>query len=102
MQPDLGGPLAQLVYRLRGLGMAGTVLRIGSGCFSALSQCFPTGTRLFSTFPVQVRRCHLLLESALLLCAAVHEDDSSLLMVCRFTCCYGRWETTPILPGVQA
>jgi LmbE family N-acetylglucosaminyl deacetylase len=30
MQPDLGGPLAQLVYRLRGLGMAGTVLHIGA------------------------------------------------------------------------
>src|SRR5437763_11016931 len=30
MQPDLGGPHAQLVYRLRGLGMAGTVLHIGA------------------------------------------------------------------------
>ena len=30
MQSDLGGPHAQLVYRLRGLGMAGTVLHIGA------------------------------------------------------------------------
>src|SRR5437588_1291813 len=22
-------------------------------------------------------------------------------MVCAYTCCYGRWETTPLLPGVQ-
>src|SRR5258707_1810887 len=29
----------------------------------------------FSTFPVQVRLCQLLLENALLLCAAVHKDD---------------------------
>jgi LmbE family N-acetylglucosaminyl deacetylase len=30
MQPDLGEPHAQLLYRLRGLGMAGTVLHIGA------------------------------------------------------------------------
>jgi|GEM_PF-49301 len=30
MQPDLGGPHAQLIYRLRGLGMASTVLHIGA------------------------------------------------------------------------
>jgi hypothetical protein len=35
-------------------------------------RCFPDGSRLVSTFPVQVRRCHLLLESALLVCKAVH------------------------------
>ena len=56
----------------------------------------------FSPFPFQARGCHLLLESPLLVWAAVHEDDRSLGMEGRSTCCFGRWETSPLLPGVQA
>jgi hypothetical protein len=60
------------------------------------------GSRLFSTFPVQARGCRLLLESPLLVWAAVHEDDRSPVMEGRSTCCFGRWETSPLLPGAQA
>ncbi len=63
---------------------------------------FPDGSRLFSPFPVQARGCHLLRESPLLMWAAVYEDDRSPVMEGRSTCCFERWQISPLLPGVQA
>jgi hypothetical protein len=74
--------------------------RAGGASFALIAAS--DGSRLFSTFPVQARGCHLLRESPLLVWVAVHEEDRSLGMEGRSMCGFGRWKTSPLLPGVQA
>lgn len=64
-------------------------------------RCFPDGSRLVSTHTAQVRSCHHVLESPLLAPAAVHEENGSRVAAGEHTCCSGRQEIIPLLPGVQ-
>jgi len=64
-------------------------------------QHLPSASRLVSPRPAEVRPCYLLLDSPPLVHPDVREDDGALLMACGHTCCSGRYETTPLLPGVQ-
>jgi hypothetical protein len=79
--------------------MAAVALVSPPGWEAALSQVLPAFFRRVSLRSDLANSCW---KAHCWLVRAIHEDDGSRVTLCGHTCCSGRWEIAPLLPGVQA
>jgi len=79
--------------------MAAGALVSPPGWEAALCQVLPA---LFRRVPLRSDLATSCWQAPCWLVRAIHEDDGSRVTLCGHTCCSRRWETAPLLPGVQA
>ena len=78
--------------------MAAVALVSPPGWEAALSQVL---LALFRRVPLRSDLANSCWKAHCWLVRAIHEDAGSRVTLCGHTCCSRRWETTPLLPGVQ-